>query len=87
MSKNHYRRKMNKLMKEENYELVREHKHYVWKHRVNGNQYTCSKSPRNEWRILKNMKSELKRLRVSNDNLPKGSNDNEPVGKRKKLPH
>ena len=92
MSKGHYRRKVTKLMIENDFILVREKNHLIWEHTVSGERITTAKSPRNEWRSLKNLMGEIRRvyrlygeeLRSANDNYRKGDNDNNP---NRKLPH
>ena len=88
MSKRHYRRKVTELMTENDFILIREKNHLIWEHHPSGERVTTSKSPRNEWRSLKNLKGEIRRvyrlydeeLKTANDNHPRGVNDNNPYG-------
>jgi len=78
MSKSSFRKELNKIMKVESYELIREKNHYIWKHTQYGNRIVTPTSPRNEWRSLKNIRGEIRRVHHMNDNLPNYRNDNRP---------
>ncbi len=61
MSERHYKRELQKLMKNNSYVLIRQRNHFVWKHEFYGNQIVTPVTTRNSWRTLKNVKSQIKR--------------------------
>jgi len=52
-------KEIKKLMKENNYELVRAKKHLIWKHKVFGGMITTPKTP-SDWRALKNIQRDIR---------------------------
>tara|TARA_B100000575_G_scaffold265455_1_gene242025 strand:- start:93 stop:350 length:258 start_codon:yes stop_codon:yes gene_type:complete len=52
-------KEIKKLMKENNYELVRSKRHLIWKHRIFGGMITTPKTP-SDWRALKNIQRDIR---------------------------
>ena len=53
-------KEIKKLMKENDYELVRSKKHLIWKHKIFGGMITTPKTP-SDWRALKNVQRDIRR--------------------------
>ena len=53
-------KEIKKLMKENDYELIRSKKHFIWKHKIFGGMITTPKTP-SDWRALKNIQRDIRR--------------------------
>lgn len=55
------------LIKSYGYELIREKKHFVFKHKISNQTFVCSKTA-SDRRSLRNIERDLKRLQESMEN-------------------
>ena len=56
-----FRRTLDSLMKENNFKLIREKTHLVWTHKKHGGRLVTSRSCRNPYSTIRNIKSEIRK--------------------------